>query len=152
MSSLTELVRAHSDLDSEDVAWLQLLLADWQIIADLSFADLVLWLPDRDGSGYWAVAQMRPTTGPTAYVDDLVGAFVAKGRKPLIDSAHEHQRVAREGDPEWRDDIPVRVEAIPSVGATGSSRSSPATPTCWACVRRAGWSCPTSRPRRTSPR
>ena len=111
--SLTDLVRAHTDLEPADVAWLQLLLADWQIIADLSFADLVLWLPDRDGSGYWAVAQMRPTTGPTAYVDDLVGAFVAKGRRPLIDSAHEHQRVAREGDPEWRDDIPVRVEAIP---------------------------------------
>ena len=111
--SLTELVRAHTDLDSEDLAWLQLLLADWQIIADLSFADLVLWLPDREDTGYWAVAQMRPTTGPTAYVDDLVGAFVPKGRRPLIDSAHEHQRVAREGDPEWRDDIPVRVEAIP---------------------------------------
>ncbi len=111
--SLTELVRAHTDLDSEDVAWLQLLLADWQIIADLSFADLVLWLPDREGNGYWAVAQMRPTTGPTAYVDDLVGAFVPKGRRPLLDAAHEQQRVAREGDPEWRDDIPVRVEAIP---------------------------------------
>jgi two-component sensor histidine kinase len=111
--SLQELVRAHTDLDADDVAWLQLLLADWQIIADLSFADLVLWLPDRAGTGYWAVAQMRPTTGPTAYVDDLVGAFVPKGRRPLIDSAHEHQRVAREGDPEWRDDIPVRVEAIP---------------------------------------
>jgi two-component sensor histidine kinase len=111
--SLQELVRAHTDLDPEDVAWLQLLLADWQIIADLSFADLVLWLPDREGNGYWAVAQMRPTTGPTAYVDDLVGAFVPKGRRPLIDSAHERGRVAREGDPEWRDDIPVRVEAIP---------------------------------------
>src|SRR4051794_28194589 len=111
--SLQELVRAHTDLDPGDVAWLQLLLADWQIIADLSFADLVLWLPDREGNGYWAVAQMRPTTGPTAYVDDLVGAFVPTGRRPLIDSAHERGRVAREGDPEWRDDIPVRVEAIP---------------------------------------
>ena len=113
MPSLTELVRAHTDLDAEDVAWLQLLLADWQIIADLSFADLVLWLPDREGNGYWAAAQMRPTTGPTAYVDDLVGAFVPQGRRPLLDSAFEHARVAREGDPEWRDDIPVRVEAIP---------------------------------------
>ena len=47
--SLTELVRSHTDLDDEDVAWLQLLQADWQIIADLSFADLVLWLPDREG-------------------------------------------------------------------------------------------------------
>jgi two-component sensor histidine kinase len=111
--SLTELVRAHTDLDDEDVAWLQMLLADWQIIADLSFADLVLWLPDRAGSGFWAGAQMRPTTGPTAYVDDLVGAFVPAGRRPLLDSAYERERVAREGDPEWRDDIPVRVEAIP---------------------------------------
>ncbi len=113
MPSLNDLVRAHTDLDDEDTAWLHLLLADWQIIADLSFADLVLWLPDREGNGFWAGAQMRPTTGPTAYVDDLVGAFVPRGRRPLLDSAYEHQRVAREGDPEWRDDIPVRVEAIP---------------------------------------
>ena len=113
MPSLTELVQAHTDLDADDVLWLQMLLADWQVIADLSFADLVLWLPDREEQGYWAVAQMRPTTGPTAYVDDLVGAYVPKGRRPLLDAAHEQQRVAREGDPEWRDDIPVRVEAIP---------------------------------------
>jgi two-component sensor histidine kinase len=111
--TLTQLVRNRTDLDAEDLAWLQALLADWQVIADLSFADLVLWLPDREGTGYWAAAQMRPTTGPTAYVDDLVGAFVARGRRPLLDSAYDHERVAREGDPEWRDDIPVRVEAIP---------------------------------------
>ena len=61
MPSLNELARAHTDLDDEDLGWLHLLLADWQIIADLSFADLVLWLPDRDGQGYWAGAQMRPT-------------------------------------------------------------------------------------------
>ncbi len=113
MPSLNDLVKAHSDLSDEDVAWLNLLMADWQIIADLSFADLVMWLPDREGKGFWAVAQMRPTTGPTAYVDDLVGAFIPRGRRPLLDSAYDRQRVAREGDPEWRDDIPVRVEAIP---------------------------------------
>lgn len=68
---MNELVRTHTDLVEDDLAWLHLLLADWQIIADLSFADLVLRLPDRGRTGYWAVAQMRPTTGPTAYVDDL---------------------------------------------------------------------------------
>ena len=40
--SLTEIVRSHTDLDDDDVAWLQRLQADWQIIADLSIADLVL--------------------------------------------------------------------------------------------------------------
>ena len=113
MPSLNELVRAHTDLTAEDLAWLHLLLADWQVIADLSFAYLVLWLPDRDGSGFWAGAQMRPTTGPTAYVDDLVGGFLAAGTRPLLDAAYREGRIAREGDPEWRDDVPVRVEVIP---------------------------------------
>jgi two-component system, sensor histidine kinase PdtaS len=111
--SLTDLVRRHTDLDDDDLAWFQLLLADWQIIADLSFADLVLWLPDREGSGFWAGAQMRPTTGPTAYVDDVVGTFVPTGRRPLLDQAYVRRRLVREGDPEWRDDVPVRVETIP---------------------------------------
>jgi two-component system, sensor histidine kinase PdtaS len=116
--TLHELVRIHTDLDSADVSWLHLLLADWQIIADLSFADLVLWLPDSerpDGTigGFWAGAHMRPTTGPTAYVDDVVGTFIPAGRRPLLDAAYTHGKLQRDGDPEWRDDVPVRSEAIP---------------------------------------
>ena len=113
MPTLGELVRSHTDLDEADVAWLQLLQADWQIVADLSFADLVLWLPDADGQGFWAAGQMRPTTGPTAYVDDVLGTFVPVGRRPLLDEAYAAGRLVREGDPEWRDDVPVRVEVIP---------------------------------------
>ena len=111
--SLSELVRAHTDLTDEDIAWLQRLMADWQIIADLSFADLVLWLPDESGQGFWAGAQMRPTTGPTAYVDDVVGTFVPVGRRHLLDRAWSEGRLMRDGDPELRDNVPVRVEAIP---------------------------------------
>jgi two-component sensor histidine kinase len=111
--SLGALARTHTDLSTADVEWLSMLVADWQIVADLSFADLVLWLPARDGSGYWAGAQIRPTTGPTAFVDDIVGSFLGAGRRPLLDVALREGRIAREGDPEWRDDVPVRVEAIP---------------------------------------
>ncbi|KRA37547.1 MULTISPECIES: PAS domain-containing sensor histidine kinase [unclassified Nocardioides] len=113
MPSLSAIARRHTDLDAADVAWLQLIQADWQVIADLSFADLVMWLPDRQGNGYWAGDQMRPTTGPTAYVDDIVGTFLPAGRRTLVDDAYERGRIAREGDPEWRDEVPVRVEAIP---------------------------------------
>ncbi len=117
MPALKEVARAHTNLDADDVEWLSRLTGDWQIIADLSFADLVLWLPDRDGRGYWGGAQLRPTTGPTAYVDDLVGAFVPRGRRALLDAAYDEGRIAREGDPEWRDDVPVRVETIPVMRA-----------------------------------
>ena len=113
MPALKEVARDHTDLGADEVEWLHVLIADWQIIADLSFADLVLWLPDRNGTGYWGGAQMRPTTGPTAFVDDLVGAFVPRGRRALLDAAFDERRIAREGDPEWRDDVPVRVETIP---------------------------------------
>jgi two-component sensor histidine kinase len=111
--TLSAIARRHTALADADIAWLQLLQADWQIIADLSFADLVLWLPDRSGEGFVAGAQVRPTTGPTAYVDDIVGSTIAFGRRPLIDAAYELGRIMREGDPEWRDDVPVRVEAVP---------------------------------------
>ena len=66
MPSVKDVVKGHTELDDDDLAWLQLLVADWQIIAYLSFADLVLWLPDREGHGYWGGAQMRPTTAPAA--------------------------------------------------------------------------------------
>ena len=111
--SLSELAKSHTDLDEADVAWLQLLMADWQILADLSFADLVLWLPDREGRGFWAGGQMRPTTGPTAYVDDVLGTFMPSGRRSALDVAYDDGRLVREGDPEWREDLPVRVETIP---------------------------------------
>ncbi|MBD8870135.1 sensor histidine kinase [Nocardioides donggukensis] len=113
MPTLDELATAHTGLAADDLRWLHLLTADWQIIADLSFADLVLWLPDREGQGFWAGGQMRPTTGPTALLDDVVGSFVPHGRRPLLDLAWSQGRLVREGDPEWRDDVPVRVETIP---------------------------------------
>ena len=99
MPSLSELVRNHTDLDDDDVRWLQLLMADWQIVADLSFADLVLWLPDREGKGFWAAGQMRPTTGPTSLVDDVLGTFVPTGRRPLLDAAYERGKPVTSGMP-----------------------------------------------------
>jgi two-component system, sensor histidine kinase PdtaS len=111
--SLNDVARAHTDLSDADLDWLHALVSEWQLLADLSFADLVLWLPARGGLGFYAGAQMRPTTGPTAYVDDLVGTFAPRGRRLLLDAAFDEGRICREGDPEWRDDVPVRVETIP---------------------------------------
>jgi two-component system, sensor histidine kinase PdtaS len=110
---MNDIVHFHTDLSEADLEWLHALVADWQLLSDLSFADLVLWVPDRDGAKFWSAAQMRPTTGPTAYVEDLVGTSIARGRRPLVDAAFEGGQIRRDGDPEWWDDVPVRVEAIP---------------------------------------
>ncbi|WP_067455196.1 sensor histidine kinase [Actinomadura macra] len=138
MPTLTDLVRDHTDLTETDVEWLHALVSDWQLLADLSFADLLLWVPLRSGDalpteagsgpsrrqpvaldtgatvpGWVAIAQMRPTTGPTAYPGDLVGKVVRTGRRGLIDVAWRERRIVREGDPEWGSGIPVREESIP---------------------------------------
>ncbi|HEX6473396.1 MAG TPA: histidine kinase N-terminal domain-containing protein [Streptosporangiaceae bacterium] len=120
MPTLTDLARSHTALDDEDLEWLHSLVSDWQLLADLSFADLILWIPVRsaDGAGadpaaWIALAQMRPTTGPTAYPNDLVGSIEVSGRRGLIDVAWRERRICREGDPEWGSGIPVREESIP---------------------------------------
>ena len=111
--SMNDLVRDHTALDPADLDWLHLIVADWQMVSDLSFADLVLWVPTADETRYVAVAQMRPNTGPTSYPDDLVGHVVPRGKRPLLDQALDEGRIIRDGDPEWREAVPVRVESIP---------------------------------------
>ncbi|MEV0775719.1 histidine kinase N-terminal domain-containing protein [Streptomyces sp. NPDC050433] len=110
---MNDLVRQHTALTESDLEWLHLLVSEWQLLSDLSFADLVLWVPTRDGARYVSVAQMRPNTGPTSYQDDMVGHLVPRGRRPLLDAALDEGRIVREGDPEWREEVPVRVESIP---------------------------------------
>ncbi len=113
MPTFDDLVRRSTRLTAADIEWLHLLMADWQLLADLSFADLVLWVPDALKAGFVAVAQMRPTTGPTVYWNDVVGERVPPGRRPQLDEALARRRICRERDPEWRDDVPVREETIP---------------------------------------
>ncbi|MEU5834636.1 histidine kinase N-terminal domain-containing protein [Streptomyces diacarni] len=110
---MNDLVRQHTALSDAELEWLHLLISEWQLLADLSFADLVLWVPTLDGTRYVSVAQMRPNTGPTSHQDDMVGHLVPRGRRPLLDAALDEGRIVREGDPEWREEVPVRVESIP---------------------------------------
>jgi two-component sensor histidine kinase len=91
------------------------LVGDWQLLADLSFADLVLFAPDADAGQFVVIAQMRPTTGPTAYQDDLVGIVVSADDHPQLAAAYSEGRIVREGDPVWVADTPVREEALPVV-------------------------------------
>ncbi len=79
---MNELVRQHTALDDSDLEWLHLLVSEWQLLSDLSFADLVLWVPTSDGTRYVSVAQMRPNTGPTSYQDDMVGHLVPRAAAP----------------------------------------------------------------------
>jgi two-component system, sensor histidine kinase PdtaS len=113
VADLAELVRQHTALDEVDLDWLHRLVGEWQLLADLSFADLLLWVPTRGQPGFVAVAQIRPVTSQTAYTEDKVGQRIPEGRRLLVDRAWHEGRIVREGDPEWGSGVPVREETIP---------------------------------------
>ena len=88
MQPLQALAHDHTQLDDADLAWLQLLQADWQILADLSFADLLLYVPEKEvppkPCRFVVLAQMRPTTSQTLYREDQLGLVVDEEERPLV--------------------------------------------------------------------
>ena len=119
MATLSELLRGRTNLPDHDVEWLHLLVGDWQLVADLSFADLVLWvrsISDRVGG-----------RGPRAPDDGTARLRRGPGgprRRPrrthdLLDEAAAEQRILRVRQVvvphEHGADQSVREEYIPVV-------------------------------------
>ncbi|HVM14748.1 MAG TPA: histidine kinase N-terminal domain-containing protein [Egibacteraceae bacterium] len=113
MSLPEELLAERSGLDAGAIEHLLLLLADWQILADLSFADLLLFVPEEDSDRYLCAGQMRPYTAQTIYHEDLVGQSFPRGARPMVGRALAEGRVIRDADPDWSTGVPVREEAVP---------------------------------------
>ncbi|MFC7549501.1 histidine kinase N-terminal domain-containing protein [Plantactinospora sp. GCM10030261] len=112
MSTLRDLAEEHTALRPGDIDHLHRIAGDWQLLSDLSFADLLLWVPVDGGDDFLCVAQVRPTTAPTAYQDDQVGRIVGGPEVAHLTIAYQG-RIWREGDPVWYGDTPARHEAIP---------------------------------------
>jgi len=113
VSTLRDLVEEHATLDPADVEHLHRLAGDWHLVSDLSFADLLMWVPLAERGEFLCVAQVRPTTGPTAYQDDQVGRIASGAEVAHLVVARSQGRIWREGDPVWYGDTPARHEAIP---------------------------------------
>ncbi len=114
MASLADLARERTDLGDRAIATLQSLVGEWTLLADLGFADLVLWLPTWNTGGFVAAAQVRPTTGPTRLPDDIVGTFVPRGRNATIDRAASTRLPALQRHP-GLPGVPTGDEAFPVV-------------------------------------
>ncbi|MDN5570498.1 MAG: sensor histidine kinase [Propionibacteriaceae bacterium] len=113
MLSLADVVAQHSALSDDDTGWLVGLTDQWDMLADLSFSDLILWVPDVDDNVFWAAAQCRPTTGPTALEDDVVGEDIAYDPEHLVTEAYLSHEIAAISTNKLRAGIPVDVHAVP---------------------------------------
>lgn len=118
MATLRETIERFGPVSEAELERLALLTSDWQIIADLSFADLVMWRQVADG--FVAVAQCRPSTGPTVHQEDVVGTFAAAGRISHLQRAIDERSIVASREPRWDETYAVREDALPVVmnGAT----------------------------------
>lgn len=114
MAIFTDPIREHADFGPGDAEWLHLLVGDWQLIADLAFADLALWFPDPDGE-YLALAHVRPSTTHTVFHKDFVGEKLRADLLPLVQKAWQSQSIERAGEATWNSEMAVRVDAVPMV-------------------------------------
>jgi two-component system, sensor histidine kinase PdtaS len=120
MPKLEEFLRDRSPLDAKQIRRIRELTGDWQLLADLSFADLILWVPLRKDfkswpSGYVAVAHIRPTTAATVFNQDVIGDEIALGARPRIDQALSEAEIIRDAQPEKFGEIFIKEETIPVI-------------------------------------
>ena len=120
MSNMDQYLLGRSPLSPPQIHRLRELTTDWQILADLSFADLILWVPIRKDfkswpTGYIAVSHIRPTTAATVFTQDLLGQEIAWGVRPYIDEALSSAEIVRDTDPEKVGDLLIKEETIPVI-------------------------------------
>ena len=105
-------------LTAEDQERLSELTAEWQLLSDLSFADLILWVPKRKDyqswpTGHVAIAHIRPTTAATVFTQDLIGDEINWGDNPRIDQALSQGEILRDTEPEQVGELLIKEETIP---------------------------------------
>lgn len=114
MSTLSDLVHEHAALSDADIEWLHLLIAEGQLLADLAFADIVLWVPTTAG-GFVAVAHARPSSSATLFYRDFVGQEIKPEWRRQVTQAFESAKIVDSSAPDWYEETPTRVRAVPVV-------------------------------------
>ncbi|GAB6857108.1 sensor histidine kinase [Microbacterium xylanilyticum] len=126
MSTLSDLAHAQGCLDDEDVEWLHRLAGDGQLLADLASADIVIWIATADGS-FIAVAHTRPSGAATLFYRDIVGERVRPQWRTQVQGAFDTAEIVDSANPDWFEETPTRVRAVPIVRARGKD-AEPAPP------------------------
>jgi len=121
MSTLSDLVSAQGVQSEADIAWLHRVAADGQLLADLSSADIVIWAPAADDT-HIAVAHARPSGAATLFYRDIVGEKVRPQWQRQVREAATKMQIVDTASPEWFEETPTRVRAVPIVNVEGGEK------------------------------
>ncbi len=115
MTSIDELTRRRIPLAPYHLSHLQHLVAEWELLADLFFADLLLFVPATwEGEDRFAVlAHMRPTNSETSYREDPVGTVWEAKDRPYVSQAIRAGRIVGGYITRPGAETEVSVQAVP---------------------------------------
>jgi len=112
MSTLGDLLAEHTVLPGNAVDHLHAVVGEWQLLADLSFADFLMWVR-RDDGALVCVAQVRPNTAPTVLLADAVGTTNRADEMPVVTDAFNSGAIGRQNPAGQQDSFGLNVEAVP---------------------------------------
>ena len=115
MAGLLELARAHTPLRDDQIEHLQRLAASWGFLADLCFADLLLFAPldPKGDEGFVVLGQIRPATSQTLYRSDLMGSMVSAEEREVVTRCFKRDEMIEGEVTSAAVRELVRVECIP---------------------------------------
>ncbi|CAB4581740.1 unannotated protein [freshwater metagenome] len=119
MLTLAEIVTEQASLPPDDVEWLQDLVREGQLVADLSLADIALWVKTRDES-WVAVALFRASTASTVFYRDIVGKEIDASWETLVSECQRRGAMVEPTEPIWFEETATLVRAIPIRRRSGS--------------------------------
>lgn len=116
MRNTKELINAAGaeELSEADLGWIEMLKGEWQTLADLASADLILWLPTKDGR-FVAAAMCRPATSSTVHVDDVIGLFASGPRATQLREAMDTGQIVDTSNVQWAGLYSVEIQCVPVV-------------------------------------
>ena len=105
-------VFTRTTLFDRQVAWLFQLVSECQLLADLAFADIVIWAPTSHGS-FVAVSHLRPSSAATLFYRDVVETEIRPEWVELVSRAFTQGEIVDSKVPDGYEKAPTRIRAIP---------------------------------------
>lgn len=112
MSTLSQLISDYGVPNKANIEWLTRLQSEWQLVADLLFTDLVLWVPTKDGS-FVAAGHARPSSAATVFYRDISGEAIRKEWLATVKQAFESGQIVERKSSDTVAGLPTRFSAIP---------------------------------------
>ena len=120
MSTQRPSVYTQTTLFDRQVSWVYQLVSDGQLLADLAFADIIVWAPTESGS-FVAVSHLRPSSAATLFYRDVVESDIRPEWFPLVSQAYTDAVIVDSKVSSTFDDTPTKVRAVPITMAHNAS-------------------------------